>query len=1483
MDNLIMTPEPGGRVVRFVGDRVHFSLSHQGGALPPGWKAYLRTNLGRGQKLREEIIHAHFQKVPLAGASWHDLPMRAEGPEWRLDLPLVEPGYFKAKAYARDERGWQVWPAGPDLGISVHPDHARTGNTLYCAFTRLYGQSRDLSLVRTPDKESALEPWDKQGYTIIPPSGKLRDLTAQAPHIFKDLGCQILHLLPINPAPTTYARFGRYGSPYACQDLTAIDLALVDFDRRTNSVDQFRELTHATHCHGGRLFLDLVINHTGWGATLLETHPEWYKRTRNGEFESPGAWGNIWADLVELNQRHPGLWEQFAEAFLTWCRRGVDGFRCDAGYMVPTHVWQYIVARVQAEFPNTVFLLEGLGGAWSATEALLTEGRMQWAYSELFQNYSGAEVSTYLDHSVRQSDRCGLLVHYSETHDNLRLAAKGRAWALLRNQLCALTSTAGGFGFTGGVEWLADEKINVHNNAGLRWGAAENLVPELARLNDLLTNHPCFFAGARLARLSPESHPVYALGRESEEGRDQVLVLVNLDAEHEQAFDLSDHPVVPLTQVAPRQTIGAWARAQRWVDLLTQATIETRPDPAGRYRLTLAPGQALCLATTSRPHGLAGDAYRRARAQAAFGLEALAAHLPAERIGNYDWRWLAAEVEADPVEFLRLAAQSATAEPARDLQSQLTAWKAHAGYAPVITWQPSDQSRVLLVPPGHWLLVRETVPFRVTLTGPGQSRQHREAIRVHDGYVAAFPAPAATGAEPGADAQLTLERLVAGPVTELGGTVRYLRRESTLGWQAARGELVLLTNGRGGMARLAVDLGSVKSKYDCVLGANLHTGLPVDRHVFIKRVRAWLDANGFITPLNGDNLVEFVPGPPAVWRFAANAGDGQSVEIELTARMIPGQNTVLLHWHRPARPPAIGRDLPTESAVRLTVRLDVEDRNFHWETHRNEGAEHHFTSHTQALRFPRPEPEAKPPAGQPACGFEFTPAADRQLRVVADHGHYHHQPEWSLNLPHPVEQSRGQPESGDGFSPGWFDLPLAKGETATIAASAEMEAWTTALANPRPAPTAVSPAKAELILDRLHRAVQDFVVQRGVGKTVIAGYPWFLDWGRDTLICARGLIAAGQAAQVREILITFARFEEEGTLPNTIHGEDASNRDTSDAPLWFGMVCEDLAATQANEADRWQLYHTIVDATGRTLQDVLRSIAEGYRRGTRNGIRMDPDSGLVYSPSHFTWMDTNYPAGTPRAGYPVEIQALWIRLLRQLEHLDTPSSGEGWGALARRAEAAFHRLFWLPEKGWLADVLLAYPGQPAQTATPDQALRSNQLLAVCLGLVRGTHARQCVQAAERHLVVPGALRSLAPLPVTPPLPIHGAQGQLLNDPQAPYWGRYEGDEDTRRKPAYHNGTAWTWTFPHFCEALAVAWEECPTATAAAAGYLGSIDQLLMSGCLGHLPEIVDGDQPHQQRGCDAQAWGVTEALRVWLKLAKSGAREASPQDGLQEG
>jgi glycogen debranching enzyme len=209
-----------------------------------------------------------------------------------------------------------------------------------------------------------------------------------------------------------------------------------------------------------------------------------------------------------------------------------------------------------------------------------------------------------------------------------------------------------------------------------------------------------------------------------------------------------------------------------------------------------------------------------------------------------------------------------------------------------------------------------------------------------------------------------------------------------------------------------------------------------------------------------------------------------------------------------------------------------------------------------------------------------------------------------------------------------------------------------------------------------------------------------------------------------------------------------------------------------------------------------------------------------------------------------------------------------WRDLAERATASFDKLFWLEEKGWFADLLIAKNGQCAAEAKADDTLRSNGLFAVSLGLVAGERAKRCVEAARKYLLVPGALRSLAPLPVSVPLTICGNDGGLLNNPAEPYWPRYEGDEDTRRKPAYHNGTAWTWTFPAFCEALARAWEFSPEAVASAKGYLGSAEKLLNEGCLGQMPEILDGDAPHTQRGCDAQAWGVTETLRVWKLLSE---------------
>jgi predicted glycogen debranching enzyme len=405
--------------------------------------------------------------------------------------------------------------------------------------------------------------------------------------------------------------------------------------------------------------------------------------------------------------------------------------------------------------------------------------------------------------------------------------------------------------------------------------------------------------------------------------------------------------------------------------------------------------------------------------------------------------------------------------------------------------------------------------------------------------------------------------------------------------------------------------------------------------------------------------------------------------------------------------------------------------------------------------------------------------------------------------------------------------------------------------------TSTQPAQ-DLFQQQLEQAARAFVVRRNQGKTVIAGYPWFLDWGRDSLICARGLLAAGMLSQVKQLLLTFARFEKDGTLPNTINGNDVSNRDTSDAPLWFAIACEELSQTQSAPEE---LYGTLVDGK-RTLREILISIAENYVKGTPNGIHLDPDSGLIWSPSHFTWMDTNYPAGTPREGYPIEIQVLWIRLLRLLEKIAPTTPKNKWSALADHASASLEKLFWMEDQGWFADVLLGGSRVIARDATRSDALRNNCLFAISLGLITGERAKRCVSSAQKYLLIPGALRSLAPLPVKTPLPVI-RDGQLLNNPPEPYWPRYEGDEDTRRKPAYHNGTAWTWTFPTFCEALVRAWNYDTAAIATAKSYLSSSELILNHGCIGQIPEILDGDAPHTQRGCDAQAWGATEALRVW--------------------
>jgi starch synthase (maltosyl-transferring) len=1421
-----MVPAPSEHLLRFVADRLRVQLMLPEG-VGAGVRGFLRTNLTRARVARHEVVmqaglraeHA----LTFAGASWRDIPLTPSDGGFSIDLPLLEVGHFHAKAYCVDAQGKQLWPEGDDLGISVQPNDLRSANTIYCAFPRTFGAPEE---TRIPaGLEDAVKKLDERHFTVIPPSGTLRGLRRVLPHIFDRLGCRILHLLPIGPVPTTYARMGRYGSPYAQLDVIGIDPALVEFDKRTNAVDQFRELSDAVHLRDGLVVLDIVLNHTGWGSRLFDLHPEWFRRDADGNFHSPGAWGVVWADLVELDQAHSELWDELAQSLITWCRRGVDGFRCDAGYMVPLPAWQYVVARVRELFPDCLFLLEGLGGAWEATETLLTDGGMQWAYSELFQCYEPMHVAHYLDHAIQHSRRIGSLVHYSETHDNDRLAEKGMRWSRMRNHLCALTSTSGGFGFSAGVEWLCKDKFLVHDARPLGFGNEPNLLNELGRLNKLLDQHPCFFDGAELERVSPDDAHVLALSRVSQEGLDQCLVLVNLDVEKPRSLSL------PATVFA--------AGGEKRVDLLGQQPPLAEPIEGGRVRLVLEPGQSYCLASEAVPRGLSGEPYRAARAQAAFAYAALGETVPHEAIGDADFRALARLVADDAAGFLGALSALDLAELRADLVQALQRARARALYPRVISWSPSDARRVTLLPPDHWLLVHDTQPFALHVL-EGKEERNLRSTPVSDGHVAAVP-PARGDRE--LDIALTFDRYGDTEPTVHGSVRRLARVPEVAAEKSARVEpssVLLLTNGRGAMARLRADFGSVESKYDCLLAANLHPEVPTDRHVLVKRARVWANADGFITQLNGQNLTAVSSGSTACWTFAANAGDGRQVGVRIAIELLAGRNTVVM---RCERVPSEGLDLPADRSVRLTVRFGLEDRSFHCETRADEPLERHFDESTQALAE--------------RAGFLFAPAPDRRLTVTSDRGAYHTQPEWTRELVHAEESSRGLFDRGDAFSPGWFDLPLAPGAPVTLLLNADAD-------EPAHGLVTASTLPVEQTRDfeqTLRNAASAFLVRRGKGLTVIAGYPWFLDWGRDTLIAVRGLIAAGYVDEARQIILTFAAMEEGGTLPNVLLGEGAANRESSDAPLWLGLACEELSRALGNE-----LYELPVDGK-RSLLDVLESIAHHMLHGTSHGVYVDDASGLVFSPPHYTWMDTNHPAGTPREGYPIELSVMWIRLLRQLATLGRGTLARPYRELAERTRASLDSYYW-PERGFFGDTLHGPHGTSAAQARLDDHLRPNHLLAVSLGVIDGERARATVQAVTRHLLVPGALRTLAPLPVSFALPIVGKDGQLLNDPRNPYWGRYEGDEDTRRKPAYHNGTAWPWWLGMYAEALALAWSPDSAAVAAAKAVLGSSARLLREGCLGQLPEILDGDGPHQQRGCDAQAWSVTETLRAWLALDK---------------
>ncbi len=1437
---IIQQPRCGTSLLLFKGDRLEFSLK-----IPSKWKgsAWLRTNIGHAVTQRREIVRQVEHDENPMGKDWFDIPMKRIAKDlFKVTMGLFEVGHFEAKCYFLGQDTEEpLWPEGRNCAVNVEPADTCCANTIYNAFVRQFGATKnDASTIEQND--DTCQALDRMGYTVIPPSGTFRDLIGELDFIIYQLGCQIIQLLPIHPTPTTYARMGRFGSPYAALSFTAVDPALAEFDPRATPLEQFIELIDAIHARNAKLFLDIAINHTGWAAALHETHPEWLARGEGGEIKMPGAWGVVWEDLTHLDYSHKDLWQYMADIFLTWCRRGADGFRCDAGYMIPMPAWKYIIAKVRRQFPDTLFLLEGLGGKISVTRDLLNRANFNWAYSELFQNYDRDQIEHYLPEAMEISKKEGLTIHFAETHDNNRLAATSHIYARMRSALCALLSPQGGFGFANGVEWLATEKINVHGSPSLNWGAHENQVEWIKRLNLLLKVHPAFAHPVELNWVPADGGNFLAVTRHNLETCHRLLILINLDTH------------TPVT--AGWNCERAGLSSETLVDLLTLEPVVPLKENDLIRRCQLSPGQVRCLSAdsgdlrrieTSRPHlKTLPDSIRIQRLRAKV-LEALAAFYPPDdldaRFGDSEeMPRLTDLLESDPVAFC----------------SDITSFSSEPH---VIQWHWSrDVRRQVMVPPNHFLLLiaphafRATIRHRNNVLATEQSMQDRKG-RHFALFIPQPPPPVHRSYElklsiftNGKAVHDSAQLLFLSP-QEAGRIKCFFSRADT--HQAS--PLMLGTNGRGGMLRAHSDWRKLESRYDALLAANLNPDFPEDRHILLSRIRAWSIFQDFSSEIGPDCLdgFGFDYNSKGYWYYHVPTGQGEHVLLTIGLAMVPDRNAIVMEINRLPSESKMGR-LADEIPIRLSLRPDIEDRNFHETTKAYLGPEKSFPAAIEKV----------------ARGFRFQPHPNRTLWMKISQGDFFIEPQWQYMTYRPFEAQRGLDPHSDLFSPGYFSATLAGNKSITL------KAWVGSVEKSPPKSSKIITKQLKRpyfqekrLLDletALRQALNHYVVQRGDFKTVIAGYPWFLDWGRDTLIVVRGLIAAGRRNTCRAILQQFARFEENGTLPNMIRGDDAGNRDTSDAPLWFFTAVADFIQMEENQT----LLN--LECGRRTLRQILTDMADSIIKGTPNGVKMDPETSLIYSPSHFTWMDTNYPAGTPRTGYPIEIQALWFAALSLLDRIKAPPLKQAWKDLAQKVQQSILDLFYLPKQGYLSDCLHAESLKSAKNAVADNALRPNQLFALTLGAVSDPNVSQAVLTACQELIVPGAIRSLADRKMDPPLAIY-RDGQLLNDPDHPYQGRYQGDEDTSRKPAYHNGTAWTWVFPSFCEAWVQRYgvDAVDTATA----WLTSSTQLINTGCGGQLPEIVDGDFPHDQRGCDAQAWGVSELLRVWLKLKGLAALE----------
>ena len=627
----------------------------------------------------------------------------------------------------------------------------------------------------------------------------------------------------------------------------------------------------------------------------------------------------------------------------------------------------------------------------------------------------------------------------------------------------------------------------------------------------------------------------------------------------------------------------------------------------------------------------------------------------------------------------------------------------------------------------------------------------------------------------------------------------------------------LETNGLGGFASSTI-VGLNTRRYHGLLVAALKP--PVARFVLLSKLeetlivgdrRHELSANrypGVIHPQGYRYLTGFRLDPFPIFTY-----DVEGVVVEKSVWMVHKRNSTVIEYEF--------TNLPDGVDVRFELRPLIAFRDFHGLMHENGALD-------QRVQIEKGCAVVKPYDGLPSLCLVHE--ADD---VVAEGS-------WYRQFEYTVERERGLDFVEDLFNPLTLMYRLGDRVRVAVVASAgtaEIEDVKTLkrreLAR-RADVLAAAPGAADATR-ALVAAADQFVVTRGDGQTVIAGYHWFSDWGRDTMIALPGLtLTTGRFDLARGILAEFARHVDQGMIPNRFpDAGEPPDYNTVDGTLWFvEAVRAFVAATGDHAFVRKQLYPHLVD------------ILAWHQRGTRFGIRMDDDGLLMAGDAgtQLTWMDAKIGdwSVTPRHGKPVEIQALWYNALRSVAALAVDyrdaKTAQRLSKTATRARRHFAHLFWNDETGCLYDVVRA--------DERDGSIRPNQVIAVSLPfmIVTQDQAKRVVGVVERELLTPYGLRTLAP-----------------GDPR--YRGRYEGDP-AMRDSGYHQGAVWPWLMGPFVTAYLKVNRRSATARRQAEAWLRPLRDHLVEAGLGQISELFDGDPPHTPRGCIAQAWSVAELLRA---------------------